>query len=233
MQQHLIAREGRNPVPETAIGLTEAEREQIAAVNGNNDDLPVFEVYPYRRTDDGGVLLAGLCPLCGIEHTHGLNGFAQRRPHCSDQFPPFRNKPKPDWVRLRVLDAPIPDELRFALEVERPDLLAMAAVALPAPKPYGAQVGDLHDAHEHISAKGRKYTQERFAEATQALAACGIFDERAAIMIEEGHADPAATYRNLVADFIVKQGPAPWWRLRLARALKKAWVMRGKGEMVQ
>lgn len=195
-------------------------------------DIAVFRVWPLERTHDDDLILGGRCPLCGLYHAHGMSADPHRVPHCSERLPPFREKPKPTLYRLQLSDEPAPSDIRFAM-VHRPEsanLLHFAALALDERPAYGIKMQGLRDAH---AAARRPVTvkmdKARFKAAVQALVDSGIFDERAAMMLEDGARQEGEIFRALVAAFIRRHGPAPI-RKRLARALYGASKLVGRGE---
>ena len=208
------------------IVLTEIENDQIAQINSAivDPDIAVFDVWSRHRDDDGTLMVAGTCPLCHRPHEHKLNSPVHLRyPHCSDKLPPFRNKPKPLYVQLRVNPGEMPEGFRYSIDVPKPDLLTMAA-----------RFYDRYSAWRLRRRRDRKppaLPPDEFDEAVQFLIDSGVFDERAGIMMADGERDEREVHRHLLAAFIKAQGPGGWL-LRMARAFNKAWTMAGRGEQL-
>lgn len=211
------------------LQLNPAEQAGIASWNAHtfNPAAAEFRVWPIERTPEG-LRAAGWCPYCRRPHDHIVGGNPLRVPHCSTALPPFHDTPKPDTYRIVVVDEPAPHDLIFAIEAHRADLLMLAAVALPKLTRTGSMLA-IRDAERHARSRSKAVTRETFAAACRAMLDAGIFAERTAIMCENSSADAATISRQLVAQFIRRQDAGPM-RLRLARALHRAWALAGRGE---
>ncbi len=215
------------------VDLTAEELDNVAKVNAADTfDLPVYKVWIMQRTP-GAVFLAGICPLCGASHAHGLNANARRAPDCHRGLPQFLIKPKPDQYALRIQSGPPPYEVRQAYFHEPADLRTAAAAILPKTVPgkalaYGARTRLVRGAY--LDVRYRPSTRKRFQNAYEALARSGVFEERVAKAAADGERDEGEIYRQVVARFVAQQGPGRW-RKRLYRALDAAWHMIVRGEL--
>ncbi len=234
--------------PAAGIELTQQERETAMrwAAEPAVPGMTVFKVWPVQRTGRGDLILAGRCPICGIEHSHGLGGFSTRSPHCSVLLPTLNGRPIPDLYRLKLQDGPAPADLLFALEQPTDDLLQFTALLLKGERPaYSVKQQELRSAESAARRRSKRITREVFLGIIEVMARSGIFDERAAIQLEgirsnrPQHEVESALYRDLIARFIRAtpvrnprhEGERPdTQRRRLARALYRARKMVARGE---
>lgn len=241
MHQQYSAQDGQSRLPQTATSgliLTDQEREWIEAANADDSHqwaalniAPVeFHVWPWRHEVDGTLIVAGKCPLCGRHHGHPFTSpDPWRVPDCSDAIPPFDVRTKPDLVRLRVMLDPMPEELAFALEVDRPDLLTALAGLRRYRRARTGRMLDLRDAERTLRVR-RALLSYEIHKTARALITWGIFDEQIGIAVYDGGANLRLAERKAAAQFIRAQGPGPI-RLRLERAIRTAYLMLGEGKL--
>lgn len=234
--------------PTAGLELTPQERETAArwAAEPAVPGTAVFKVWAVQRTSRGDLILAGRCPICGLEHSHGLGGIPTRSPHCSDQLPTLTDRPIPDLYRLELQNGSAPADLVFALEQPTDDLLQFTALLLKGERPaYSVKQQDLRAAESVARRRSKRITREVFLGMAETLARSGLFDERVAIQLEgvrsnrPQHEVESALYRDLIARFIRAtpvrnprhEGERPdTMRRRLARTLYRARRMVARGE---
>lgn len=215
----------KSPFPESIDpdGLFPLNPDEIAQIEGANalamsdcSGSLSMTVWP-RFRDDDGIHLTGRCPSCGLPRGFGLNGDPLRRLNC-----PCGQGMS---VCMTIVPEPIPADLEYEINHEPEDLALMATI-LERPA-YTVSVLTLDSAKRSLHA-GRRISRGVFRTTWEAIARSGIFDERHAIMVENG-AHCGEAMRSLVAAFIRGQHGATM-RERLKEAAKKARHLVVRGE---
>lgn len=222
---------GLERLREAGVDLTpeRIDQQRRARDDHRYSGAPAFYVWPIKN-DLGGRHLSsfGQCPLCGRLHGHFLSADPYRVPECSDKLPPFAGgREKPPLVKvLAILDVP-PADLLLEYHAERPDMLTAIVLA------GGYRPSNRWGKH----GAGRRITPELARFFFETLAGSAIFDERHAVMVEDGGADAPAALRSLIARYVLAvpvlhSGRHLRMRQRLTLALRKAYRAAGRGDAV-
>ncbi|MBS3850497.1 hypothetical protein KD146_17495 [Devosia sp. BSSL-BM10] len=211
-----------------------------AAMAPNDTGLPELRVWPSGHLNDfGQAELVGRCQLCGQLHQHSLGGSFHRLPHCSMHLPPFSNgASKPLFYVLRPDSSAMPEDIAYELSVahKRVDLLNQTASALRQSRT--ANMLQLRESGHRakMPSKRKSWSKAEFEVTFAALIACGVVDERAAMMAQHGSLTQERAGRNALAAYIrdfkhpVSKTGANSMRRRLCLACFDAHRRVGRGE---
>lgn len=189
------------------IEVSDWQLEKIRRESGILDpELLIIKLYPAHNDGSGNIDGVGRCPWCNRIHAHGIDGETWKRPHCSEQLPPFsENFPKPDAYAVQTVLDVAPKEIHRELEIGREDLLNTAAM--------------LRD-------RRRRFTRKRWGIALQALIRCRVLEDAIADDMARGRTVEQAR-RNALASTWRKAGTGPM-RERLTAALLDAYAEAGR-----